>query len=111
MISHLFFRLLPMQVAIVAMGSVNSIVDGVVAARFIDAETIGVVGLYYSSASLAIAMAKGVFGPLAAVYLLPLIFGNDGIWYTLTAAEILALLTAGICFILLKKRGNGVTQQ
>ena len=48
MISRLFFRLLPVQVAMVAMGSINSIVDGVVAARFIDASTVGVVGLYYT---------------------------------------------------------------
>ena len=48
MISHLFFKLLPVQVAIVAMGSINSIVDGVAAARFIDADTVGVVGLYYT---------------------------------------------------------------
>ncbi len=48
MVSRLFFRLLPVQVAIVAMGSVNSIVDGVIAARFIDASTVGVVGLYYT---------------------------------------------------------------
>ena len=47
-ISHLFFRLLPVQVAIVAMGSINSIVDGIVAARFIDATTVGVVGLYFT---------------------------------------------------------------
>ncbi len=48
MISQLFFKLLPVQVAIVAMGSINSIVDGVAAARFIDADTVGVVGLYYT---------------------------------------------------------------
>lgn len=47
MTASLFFRLLQVQVAIVAMGSVNAIVDGIVAARFIDAETVGVVGLYY----------------------------------------------------------------
>ena len=33
MISRLFFRLLPVQVALVAMGSINAIVDGVVAGR------------------------------------------------------------------------------
>ena len=48
MVSQLFFKLLPVQVAIVAMGSINSIVDGVVAARFIDASTVGVIGLYYT---------------------------------------------------------------
>ena len=41
-------RLLPVQAAIIAMSSVNTIVDGVVAARFIDASTVGVIGLYYS---------------------------------------------------------------
>ena len=45
---RLFFRLLPVQVAIVAMGSVNAIVDGVIAARCIDTVTVGVVGLYYT---------------------------------------------------------------
>ena len=48
MLSRLFFKLLPVQIAIVAMGSINSIVDGVIAARFIDATTVGVVGLYYT---------------------------------------------------------------
>ena len=48
MIMRLFFRLLPVQIAIVAMGSVNAIVDGVIAARCIDAATVGVVGLYYT---------------------------------------------------------------
>ena len=48
MISRLFFRLLPVQAAIIAMGSINSIVDGIVAARFIDAATVGVIGLYFT---------------------------------------------------------------
>ena len=45
---HLVFSLLPVQVLVVAMGSVNSLVDGVVASRCIAAEMVGVVGLYYS---------------------------------------------------------------
>ena len=48
MLSRLFYKLLPVQVAIVATGSINTIVDGVVAARFIDSRTVGVVGLYYT---------------------------------------------------------------
>ena len=48
MVRRLFFRLLPVQIAIVAMGSINAIVDGVIAARCIDAATVGVVGLYYT---------------------------------------------------------------
>ena len=46
--SRLFFRLLPVQAMIMAMGSLNSIVDGVVAARSIGPEAMGVIGLYYT---------------------------------------------------------------
>lgn len=46
MSSRLFFKLLPVQIMIVAMGSINSIVDGVIAGRFIDATTVGVIGLF-----------------------------------------------------------------
>ena len=48
MLSQLFFRLLPVQVGLVAMESVNAIIDGVVAARFIEPATVGVIGLYYT---------------------------------------------------------------
>ena len=48
MVSRLFFKLLPIQVMIIAMGSINSIVDGVVAARFIGPNAMAVVGLYYT---------------------------------------------------------------
>lgn len=48
LLARLFIRLLPVQTAIIAMGSINTIVDGVVAARFIDASTVGVIGLYYT---------------------------------------------------------------
>ena len=47
-VSQLFFRLLPIQALIVAMGSVNSIVDGVIAGRFIAPSSVGVIGLYYT---------------------------------------------------------------
>lgn len=47
-VTKLYMRLLPVQVSMVAMGSINSIVDGVIAGRFIDASTVGVVGLYYT---------------------------------------------------------------
>ena len=46
MIGTLFFKLLPVQVLIVAMGSINSIVDGVIAARYVDPKTVGVIGLF-----------------------------------------------------------------
>ena len=34
MFKRLFFKLLPVQILIIAMGSINSIVDGAVAGRF-----------------------------------------------------------------------------
>ena len=46
MSTKLYFKLLPVQVMIVAMASINSIVDGAVAGRFIDARTVGVIGLF-----------------------------------------------------------------
>lgn len=47
-LSAIFFRLLPVQVGLVAMESINAIIDGVVASRFIDPATVGVIGLYYT---------------------------------------------------------------
>lgn len=46
MIETLFFKMLPVQVMIVAMGSINSIIDGIIAGRSIDAATVGVIGLF-----------------------------------------------------------------
>ncbi len=55
-------------------------------------------GLNQGSASLAIAAVKGFAGPLAAVYLLPLLIGSDGLWLATPVAELLALGTALACF-------------
>lgn len=43
-----FFKMLPVQILIFAMASVNSLVDGAVAGRFLDATAVGVIGLYYT---------------------------------------------------------------
>ena len=47
-LAKLFIRLLPIQVLVLVMGSLNSIVDGAVAGRCIDSATVGVIGLFYS---------------------------------------------------------------
>ncbi len=67
MLSRLFFRLLPVQVAIVAMGYINTIVDGIVAARFIDADTVGVVGLYYTMLRVLEAAGAILLGGVAVL--------------------------------------------
>lgn len=64
-------------------------------------------GLNQGSASLAIAAVKGFAGPLAAVFLLPLAIGANGLWLATPAAEVLALGTALLCFAWWrKKRGS-----
>ena len=67
MLSGLFFKLLPVQVLIAAMGSVNSIVDGTVAGRCIDSGTVGVVGLHFSFVYLLNATGAVLLGGTAVL--------------------------------------------
>ena len=67
MLARLVVRLLPVQAAIVAMGSVNSLVDGVVAARFIDPSTVGVIGLYYTMVRILEAAGAVVLGGVSVL--------------------------------------------
>ena len=46
MISGLFFRLLPVQILLVAVGSVNSLIDGAMAGNLIGPVAMAVIGLY-----------------------------------------------------------------
>ena len=46
MISGLFFRLLPVQILLVAVGSVNSLIDGAMAGNLIGPIAMAVIGLY-----------------------------------------------------------------
>ena len=62
MVSKLFFSMLPVQILILAMGAVNSIVDGAMAGRFIDSSTVGVVGLYFSMVSIYNAVGSVLLG-------------------------------------------------
>lgn len=61
-VSKLFFAMLPVQILILAMGAVNSIVDGAMAGRFIDSSTVGVVGLYYSMINVYNAVGSVLLG-------------------------------------------------
>ena len=63
-------------------------------------------GLNQGTASMAIAIVKGLAGPLAMVFLLPLLMGNDGLWYSTPAAEVMALLTAIGFFAWWAKKGE-----
>lgn len=67
MLARLFFKLLPVQILIVAMGSVNLIVDGAVAGRCIDSATVGVVGLYFSMVNALNAIGAVLLGGAAVL--------------------------------------------
>ena len=67
LLENLFFKMLPVQILIFAMGSVNSIVDGTVAGRFIDSSALGVVGLYYSMVNVLSAVGSVLLGGTAVL--------------------------------------------
>ena len=67
MLARLIVRLLPVQAAIVAMASINSLVDGVVAARFIDPSTVGVIGLYYTMVRILEAAGAVLLGGVSVL--------------------------------------------
>lgn len=67
MLSKLFFKLLPVQVLIVAMGAVNSIVDGTIAGRCIDSGTVGVVGLFFPFVNILTATGAVLLGGTAVL--------------------------------------------
>lgn len=66
-INRLFFKLLPVQVAIFAMASINSLVDGIMAGRYVDASTVGVIGLYITMTQILNAIGAVLLGGTAVV--------------------------------------------
>ena len=66
-ISKLIFSMLPVQILIFAMGYVNTIVDGVMAGRFIDSSSVGVVGLFFSMVNILNAIGAVLLGGTAVL--------------------------------------------
>ncbi len=56
--------------------------------------------------SAVISFLRTLVFEIAAVILLPLVFGVNGIWYSIIIAEIMALIVTGVFFIGLRKRYN-----
>ncbi len=54
--------------------------------------------------SALISFARTLFCQIAAVLILPVFWGLDGIWLAITAAELVALLVTVACFIIFRKR-------
>ena len=67
LISKLFYSMLPVQILIFAMGYITSIVNGVMAGRFIDSSTVGVIGLYYSMVNITSAAGAVMLGGTAVL--------------------------------------------
>ena len=67
LLEKLFFNMLPVQIMIFAMGSVNSIVDGAMAGRFIDSTTVGVVGMYFVMVNIFNAVGSVLLGGTAVL--------------------------------------------
>ncbi len=61
-IQKLFFHMVPVQILIFAMGSINTLVDGAIAGQFIGASTVGVVGLYYPMVQILTAVGSVLLG-------------------------------------------------
>ena len=54
--------------------------------------------------SAMISFMRTLICQIAAVMLLPLVWGLDGIWLSIVAAELVALILTVICFIAFRKR-------
>ena len=54
--------------------------------------------------SAVISFVRTLICQIAAVMLLPLVFDLDGIWFSIVAAELVALILTVICFVIFRKR-------
>ena len=61
-LEKLFFKLLPVQILIFGMNSINSIVDGTIAGRYIDGKTVGVIGLFFAVVGIVSAISSVILG-------------------------------------------------
>ncbi|WP_022767427.1 MATE family efflux transporter [Butyrivibrio sp. NC2007] len=61
-LEKLFFKLLPVQILIFGMNSINSIVDGTIAGRYIDGKTVGVIGLFFAIVGIVSAISSVILG-------------------------------------------------
>ena len=66
-IEELFIKLMPVQILIFIMGSINYIVDGAIAGRCIESATVGVVGLYYAMTCVLDAVGNVLLGGTAVL--------------------------------------------
>ena len=105
LISKLFYSMLPVQILIFAMGYITSIVNGVMAGRFIDSSTVGVIGLYYSMVNITSAAGAVMLGGTAVLCGRYMGRGDlkktQGVFsLNLTTTFIIAAVITGISFLI-----------
>ena len=54
--------------------------------------------------SAAISFLRTMFFQVAAVLILPIFFGLDGIWWSVVASDLAAIVLTSICMIKFRKR-------
>lgn len=103
-LEKLFFKLLPVQILIFGMNSINSIVDGTIAGRYIDGKTVGVIGLFFAVVGIVSAISSVILGGGTVLSGRYIGAGNlektRGIFsLCLTLAFIIGSLISIICFV------------
>lgn len=105
LLSRLFFSMLPVQILIFAMGSINSIVDGAMAGRFIDASTVGVIGLFFPVIQIILALSSVILGGSTVLCGIYMGKGNledtKGIFsLNITVCIIIGVAFSGLCLLI-----------
>ncbi len=103
-LEKLFFKLLPVQILIFGMNSINSIVDGTIAGRYIDGKTVGVIGLFFAVVGIVSAISSVILGGGTVLSGRYIGAGNlektRGIFsLCLTLALVIGSLISIICFV------------
>ncbi|WP_026520971.1 MATE family efflux transporter [Butyrivibrio sp. VCB2001] len=103
-LEKLFFKLLPVQILIFGMNSINSIVDGTIAGRYIDGKTVGVIGLFFAVVGIVSAISSVILGGGTVLSGRYIGAGNlektRGVFsLCLTLAFVIGSLISVICFV------------
>ena len=63
-------------------------------------------GVNQGTASLCIALTKGIIGPLVLMWILPMLIGGDGLWWSVPGAELLGVLASLACILWWRRSGE-----
>ena len=63
----LFFKLLPVQIVLIGMGSINAIIDGIIAGHYLDERTVGVIGLFSAVITIISAISSVILSGGAVI--------------------------------------------